>query len=569
MGKGAGLEQLVSSLQRFGIGRLATIIGVSAGVAAALFALVLHVGTEPQSLLYANLDLKEAASITQALSAAGIKYEAKGDGSTIMVARDKVASTRLLLSSKGLPTSGSVGYEIFDNASALGQTDFVQNLNRQRALEGELARTIRSLDGVTFARVQLVLPKRQLFDEDAEQPSASVVIGVAGREPASDQVRALQNLVAGAVPNLKPDRVTIVDQNAKMLGGGDGSEVAGAEAEEHRSATEDSIKKRVKELVEGVVGPGKARVQVTADLDLSQVTTQEEKYDPDGQVVRSTQTTDQNSKQLDATPAGGASASANIPGTPGATTSNSTGNSSGSTEETTNYEISKTTKTTVVEPGTVKRISVAVAVDGVTAVDAKGNATGYTARSADEMKHIEDLVRSAVGFDATRGDQISVINVRFQHDPADTLGTASAPKMFDFDKNDIMRGAELLVGAIVAALIIFFVVRPLLTTANGGPIGAQMQALAGPGGAPGSAGAIQNMNVGQTAQGNQFVQGAPGQQGETLALPNHAPSELDQRINMAQIEGQVRVSSVKSVSDFVEKHPDESISILRSWLHEA
>jgi flagellar M-ring protein FliF len=152
-GKASGLEQFVSSLQRFGIGRLATIIGVSAGVAAALFALVLHVGTEPQSLLYANLDLKEAASITQALSAAGIKYEAKGDGSTIMVARDKVASTRLLLSSKGLPTSGSVGYEIFDNASALGQTDFVQNLNRQRALEGELARTIRSLDGVTFARV--------------------------------------------------------------------------------------------------------------------------------------------------------------------------------------------------------------------------------------------------------------------------------------------------------------------------------------------------------------------------------------------------------------------------------
>ena len=182
MGKGAGLDQFLNSLQRFGIGRLATIIGVSAGVAAALFALLLHFGTEPQALLYANLDLKEASSITQALSAAGIKYEAKGDGSTIMVGRDKVASTRLMLSSKGLPTSGSVGYEIFDNASALGQTDFVQNLNRQRALEGELARTIRSLDGVTFARVQLVLPKRQLFDEDEEQPSASVVIGVAGRE---------------------------------------------------------------------------------------------------------------------------------------------------------------------------------------------------------------------------------------------------------------------------------------------------------------------------------------------------------------------------------------------------
>ncbi len=557
----------MNSLQRFGIGRLATIIGVSAGVAAALFALVLHVGTEPQALLYANLDLKEAAAITQALSAAGIKYEAEGDGSTIMVPRDKVASTRLMLSAKGLPTSGSVGYEIFDNASALGQTDFVQNLNRQRALEGELARTIRSLDGVTFARVQLVLPKRQMFEEEEEQPSASVVIGLAGREPAADQVRALQNLVAGAVPNLKPDRVTIVDQNARMLGGGDGSEVAGAQAEEQRSATEESIKKRVRELVEGVVGPGKARVQVTADLDLSQVTTQEEKYDPDGQVVRSTQTTDENSKQSDGGPSGQASASANVPGTPGATnTSTNGGNSSGSTQETTNYEISKTTKTTISEPGTIKRLSIAVAVDGNTAIDAKGNAGAYTARSPEEMKHIEDLVRSAVGFDATRGDQISVINVRFEHDPTTSLGTASASKMLDFDKNDIMRAAELVVGAVVAIMIIFFVVRPLLATAGGGGGGTvgQMALAAGGGGGGGQGGAG---GGGMNQIGHEG--GAGGGAGGSLALPNPGPSELDQRISMAQIEGQVRVSTIKSVSDFVDSHPEESVSILRSWLHEA
>ena len=170
-------------IQRFGLGRIIAILGGSAGVAAALFAVVMHIGAEPQALLYSNLDLKEASQITQSLDQAGIKYEAKGDGSTIMVPRDKVASTRLLLSGKGLPTSGSVGYEIFDNAPALGQTDFVQNLNRQRALEGELARTIRSLQGVNSARVHLVLPRRQLFEDEAEQPSASVVIGVGGRNP--------------------------------------------------------------------------------------------------------------------------------------------------------------------------------------------------------------------------------------------------------------------------------------------------------------------------------------------------------------------------------------------------
>lgn len=546
------MDRLLEGLQRFGIGRLAVILGVSAGVAAALFALVFNLGSEPKALLYANLDLKEAASITQALDQAGIKYEAKGDGSTIMVARDKVASTRLMLSAKGLPTSGSVGYEIFDNTSALGQTDFVQNLNRQRALEGELARTIRSLDGVTFARVQLVLPKRQLFEDDATQPSASVVIGVAGRDPSADQVRALQNLVAGAVPNLKPERVTIVDQNSRMLGGGDGQGAASQIADDQRSAAEERIRRQVKELVEGVVGPGKARVQVTADVDMSQVTTQEEKYDPDGQVVRSTQTVEENAKQNEPDNGGQTSATANVPGTPGASSSSNNSSASGRTEETTNYEISKTTKTTVEGPGQIKKLSIAVAVDGVTTPGAKGQPPGYTPRTPQEMQYIDQLVRSAVGFDAARGDQISVVNVRFNHDMAADGVTATGSKMFDFDKDDLMRGGELLVAAVVAALIIFFVARPLLSAASGGTTlaiaGPNALALAGPG-------APQLTHDPQT--------------GEIRALPSALPaSEVEQRIDIAKIEGQVRASSVKSVSDFVDKHPEESVSILRNWLHE-
>jgi flagellar M-ring protein FliF len=547
------VDQLLGFLQRFGIGRLAAIVGVAAGVAAALFALVFNAGSEPKALLYSNLDLKEASSITQALDQGGIKYEAKGDGSTIMVARDKVASTRLMLSGKGLPTSGSVGYEIFDNASALGQTDFVQNLNRQRALEGELARTIRSLDGVTFARVQLVLPKHQLFEEEAGQPTASVVIGVTGRQPSTDQVRALQNLVAGAVPNLKPERVTIVDQNSKLLGGGEGASAANAMADDQRSAAEEKIKKRVRELVEGVVGPGKARVQVTADLDLNQVTTQEEKYDPDGQVVRSTQTTEESSKQNQADGNGQATVAANVPGTPGANPGSSTnGSASGHNEETTNYEISKTTKTTIEEPGTVKKLSIAVAVDGVTAPGVKGKPGAYSPRSAAEMQHIDQLVRSAVGYDASRGDQISVINVQFDRDAATDGGAVAANKLTDFDKNDLMRAAELVVGAVVALLIIFFVVRPLLGAAGGGgAAGGRALAFAGGGGGG-------PMAVSQVAVDPQT--GAP------LALP--PPSEIDQRIDIAKIEGQVRASSVKSVAEFVDKHPEESVSILRNWLHE-
>jgi flagellar M-ring protein FliF len=542
------VQSVIEALQRFGIGRLGAVVGVAAGVAAALFALVLNVGSQPKALLYANLDLKEAGQITQALDQAGVKYEVKGDGSTIMVPRDKVASTRIMLSTKGMPTSGSVGYEIFDSGSPLGQTDFMQNLNRQRALEGELARTIRSLQGVSSARVHLVLPRRQLFDDEGEAPSASVVIGVAGRAPGADQVAAVRNLIAGAVPNLKPDRVTVVDERGKLLAGVGDGEGQGSAADTARNDTEERMRKTIKDLVEGVVGAGKARVQVTADLDRNRVTLQEEKYDPDGQVVRSTQTVGENAKQSQAG-GNGVTSVANIPGQPGAAAApGEPGNTSDSahTEETTNYEISKTTRTEVQEPGQIKRLSVAVAVDGVTTLGPKGKVQ-YAPRTADEMKRIDQLVRSAVGFNAGRGDQVSVINVRFDH--GDEEGTTAGSPLMNFDKNDLMRMAELGVLLVMAALVVFFVVRPLLSTAagGGGSAGLPMLAMAGAGGGSGP------LTV--TDPQTSVIKAGP-------AIP-------DPRIDIAKIEGQVAVSSVKQVSEFVDNHPEESVSILRAWLHES
>jgi flagellar M-ring protein FliF len=548
------VESFINALQRFGIGRLAAILGVAAGVAAALFALVLNVGTEPKSLLYSNLDLKEAGSITTALDQAGIKYEAKGDGSTIMVPRDKVASTRILLSSKGLPTSGSVGYEIFDQASPLGQTDFIQNLNRQRALEGELARTIRSLQGVSSARVHLVLARRQMFESEGEEPSASIVIGITGHAPGADQVNALRNLVAGAVPNLKPDRVTVIDERGKLLAGVGDGDGAGAGADAARNETEERLRKTIKDLVEGVVGAGKARVQVTADLDLNRVTTQEEKFDPDGQVVRSTQTNGENAKQQQAG-ASGASTTANIPGGQTGTGGGGDNNISDTThtEETTNYEISKTTRTEIQEPGQVKRLSVAVAVDGVTTFGAKGKAT-YAPRSAEEMKRIDELVRTAVGFTQTRGDQVSVINVRFDRGDEEPSG-GILPNVLNFDKNDMMRGGELIVLLVMASLVVFFVVRPLLATASGG--GAMMPLLAGAAG--GALPAPSQNNSHNDAPSSSYQQQSPAIRG----------AEPESRIDIARIEGQVKASSVKRVSEFVDTHPEESVSILRAWLHES
>jgi flagellar M-ring protein FliF len=549
------VNQIWSGMQRFGLGRLAVMGGVGAGVAAALAALVLGLGAKPQALLYSNLDLKEASAVTTALDQAGVKYEVKGDGSTIMVERDKVASTRLLVSGKGLITSGSVGYEIFDNASVLGQTDFVQRLNQQRALEGELARTIREWDRVQSVRVHLALPKRALFEDEAGAPTATVSLTVNG-DPSGEMVRATQNLVAGAVLGMKPGSVTVVNQHGKTLSAASDSSIAGKEAQDRKSEVEQRIAGTVKSLVEGVVGAGKAQVQVTAQLDLNRVTVSEERFDPDGQVIRSESTSEQNATETREDQTQGTTAAANVPG--GGTNPNflPLGSRTGATDSITNYEISKSVRTEITEPGSVQKLSVAVAVDGVTAAPGPNGEPGaYTARSPQEMQQIQDLVRAAVGYDQARGDIVTVVNVRFPREESAGGVTASNP-LLGFDKNDIMRAAELGILAVVAILILLLGVRPLLKNLGAGAGGGGGMMLAG--GAPGGGPTTRMILGGDSASGES------GGDYAQLAVP-----DMEQRLDIARIEGQVKAASVKRVSEFVEKHPDESVSILRSWLHES
>ena len=538
-----------AALQKFGIGRLAAVLGVAAGVAAVLVAVMLRMGQAPDALLYSNLDLREAGEITAALDQAGIKYKSQGDGSTIMVNRDEVGTARILVAGKGLVTSGSVGYELFDNQSVLGQTEFQQQLNEQRALQGELARTIMSMRGITAARVHITMPRREMFTSAAGEPTAAVLVGLGGRDLTGDQVRAIRNLVASSVPNLKPDRVTVADQNNRTLAAGGEDGFTSASAEEAKGNTEAQLQARIKDIVEGVVGVGAARVQVTADIDHSRSTTQEQKFDPDGQVVRSTTTNGSQSSDTTAQPDGGVTATNNIPGgaAPDATQA---GSRSAENAETTNYEISNTTTTTTKEPGEVKKLAVAVAVDGkwTPAKDGKGEAT-YAPRSAEEIAQIKSLVAAAAGIDETRGDKIEVINVRFNRDAGVAGGLDGASSMFDFSKDDIMRGVELLVLLITGVLLIFFVLRPLLKTATGGT---NLPALAGADGVP------------VTPLTTTII--GPDGQPQLGQLP--PPSDMEQKIDIARIEGQVKASSVKKVADFVQSHPDEATGILRSWVAE-
>lgn len=536
-----------AALQRFGIGRLTVVLGVAAGVAAVLVALMLRIGQAPDALLYSNLDLREASEVTAALDSAGIKYSSKGDGSTIFVSRDEVGEARMLVAGKGIVTSGSVGYEIFDNQSVLGQTEFQQNLNAKRALEGELARTIQTMRGISSARVMIALPERQLFQAQAAAPTASVVVGVTGGQLTGTQVQAIRNVVASSVPNLKPEKVTLTDtSNRTLAAGSDDAGFSAASAEEARGQTEAQLQARIKDIVEGVVGVGAARVQVTAEIDHSRSTTQEQRFDPDGQVVRSMSTNGFESQDTTGMADGGATAANNIPGgeAPGTTP---LGSRDTQTTETTNYEISNTTTTTIREAGEIKKLAVSVAVDGRWTPPANGEGEPtYAPRSAEEIAQIRALVAAAVGIDEERGDRIEVQNVRFSREALPSGGTEAGSSLFDFTKNDLMRGIELLVLLVTGVLLIFFVLRPLLKTASGG--GSAPLQLAGAGGP--AVTSLQTTIVG----------------GATPQLSG--PSDMEQRLDIARIEGQVKASSVKKVADFVEKHPEESTSILRSWVHE-
>ncbi len=558
------MESFLQALQRFGIGRLTAILGAGAGVAAVLASVLLHVGVQPESLLYSNLDLKEAQQITADLDQAGIKYQLKGDGSTVMVDRDNVDKARLLLAGKGLPTAGSVGYEIFDNAPTLGQTEFVQNLDNQRALEGELSRTIRTLHGIGSARVHLVMPKRELFEDEAGKPTASVVVGLSGPDLTGDQVRAIRNLIAGAVPNLKADDVTLLDDrgHALAVGGQDDASVDGAGAQ-HKSDVEESLRKRLQSVVEGIVGPGAARVMVTAQLDPSSVTKEDVQFNPDGQVVRTQQTSESKDSNSDGTTNGATTAAANIPGGQQPAGGGANSSTSGQNTETTQYEISNTKTTTVTAPGELKKLNVSVAVDDLDIPSKDGKSPDTFQKRPDaDMQKIHDLVAAAAGIDTTRGDQLQVINVRFNHN-VDGLGAGAKKSMFDFDKNDLMRAAEMGVLMLVALLTIFMVARPLLRFINGGGTGSYLAAansggqLAMPGVSGGAAAAV--------AGGGPAPLSISGGGGGGGIVP---VQETEQRIDIARIEGQVKASSVKKVSEFVDRHPEESLSILRGWLHD-
>jgi flagellar M-ring protein FliF len=553
-GKGWGTQSvqgLVEFIRTLGAARLGAMAAVTAALVGVFAFIILRVTAPQMSPVFTDLTPEDSAAIVKDLERQGIAYELKNDGAIVMVPRDRMTRIRMKLAEGGLPKGGGVGYEIFDKSDTLGATSFVQNINHLRALEGELARTIKAIDRVQAARVHLVLPERPLFSRDKVDPSASIVLRVRGALEAS-QVRAIRHLVASAVNGLKPQRVSVVDEAGNLLADGaagpDGA--IGGTGQERQANFERRLKDQIESIVSSVVGPGRARVQLSAEFDFNRITETFDKFDPEGRVVRSSQTREESSANGGGQE-GPVSVSNELPGGQQQGQQNAQAQASRDqskkTEEIVNYEISRSTKTEVTEGGRVKRVSAAVLVDGSYAKNDKGDVV-YQPRTKEELDRIAALVRTAIGYDQKRGDQIEIVNLRFAEAPAAQIQEPSAGflSFLQFTKDDIMRAIELAVMALLGLVVVLFVVRPLVRR-----ILAPEEPRALAAGAPALAG----------GEAQAALPNAP------MAPPG--PSQASQMIDMAQVQGQVHAQSIQKVGELAERNPHETVAIVRQWLQDA
>ncbi len=523
--------------------------GVLVGLLLFFVFVSMRVSSPQLEMLYSDLSTTDSAAMTEKLAGAGIRYETNQDGTQIRVPSEQVGEARMLLAKEGLPNGGSMGYEIFDQQSGFGTTNLVQNVNQVRALEGELARTIGSLSPVRGSRVHLVLPQRELFSRESRPASASVFLTLRpGQRLETEQVLSIQSLVASAVPGLKPDTVSIIDSEGNLLarGGDEGENLMTVKAEEMRRNYEQRMTRAVEDIVGRVVGFGRVRANVTADLNFDRISTNEELFDPETAVLRSTQTVEENNTERDPPP-GDVSVQNNLPGIAGDLLVDAKPSvESNRVEETANYEISKTVRSMVREVGEVRKLSVAVLVDGNYTTDADGKKI-YQPRTQDELDQIAALVRSAIGYDTDRGDILEVVNMQFADIEAeDSLLTEEL--LFGFERSDLLDAVEIITVAIMIILVILLVLQPMigrLLAADGPALeeGLEAQLLAG-------------RPLGPALTGPEKSEGF-----EPPAL-----DEEDSLIDMRSVEGKVKASSVKKVEDIVENYPNETVSVLRSWM---
>ncbi|MCB1970812.1 MAG: flagellar M-ring protein FliF [Geminicoccaceae bacterium] len=580
---------LVEQLRMLGPSRIVA-IGL---VFLAFFAFLAFLGSralEPRmTLLYSGLEIGDSQAIVQKLEALGVSYELTPNGDAIMVPEDQALRLRMSLAEEGLPGGAVVGYEIFDESSGFGTTDFLSNVNLKRALEGELARTIGSLKPVRAARVHIVMPKRQLFQRDADKPTASVFVSMRGGHVLEGrEIDAIRNLVAAAVPGLSASQVTVLDDSGNLLARSDeeGSQSYALDEEDaYRRSQEQRIKQKIVQLLERSVGVGRVDAEVAMELTFDEISTTEETFDPNSQVARSTQTVDEQSDSTDQRPNRTVSVAGNLPTAQAQGDAATSSENSNRTEETVNYEISRTVRSQTRRGGQIKRISVAVQVDGIYQAGPDGTQV-YQPRSQQELDELETLVRSAAGLDDERGDSVSVISRRFvvpEVEPIEDEGFLS------LDKADYMRFGELGMIALTALLVILLGIRPALKRIvpenRISPNKEATSVIMGRDGKPLLVHAATGSTITVDEHGRPVVlrQGTPI---EPEMLEHHSEPETDdgdhprrkgsgnpdeevdedEAVHLTHVRGKVKLALINEVADVINNRPEDAIRVIRSWL---
>jgi flagellar M-ring protein FliF len=498
------MAEMLSKLTSAQAGQKFLILVLLAATVAGLIAVALWTQQPEMQVLFANLSPEDGGAIVEKLREMKVPYEIGAGGTSVLVPTAQVHDLRLSLAGQGLPHGGGVGFEIFDRTT-VGMSEFTQKLNYRRALQGELARTIAQMPEVERARVHLAVPERRLFATDQDKARASVVLSLRGASALTKgQIQGIVHLVASSVEGLQPQDVTVVDGHGRMLSdsGGEGpTRLSGSQLEYQRSLEKD-IETRIQSMLERIVGSNKAVVRVSSVLDFRQVEMTEERFDPNSQVVRSEQRSQEKSAGVNGVAGGVPGVASNVPPGEAAEGGATSTNTAQTKNDTVNYEISRTVSRIVEPTGTIKKLSAAVLVDGTyeqtkTGEKAEESTRKYVPRSAEDMKRIEEIVKKAMGYSAERQDQVEVVNVPFGFEPEETAGAPAeaAPSSASALAPYVRYG----VGAVLFGLLLVFVVRPLLAALTR-PIGGG----AGVSGLPMSVGQLEASMAG-TGGGNMQV----------------------------------------------------------------
>jgi flagellar M-ring protein FliF len=496
------------------------------------------------STLYSHLEAEDAAEIVDFLKSQKIPYQLANDGATIKVPREKLYDVRLMLAGKGIPNSGIIGYEIFDKSN-IGMSDFMQKLNYKRALEGELARTISEERGVKSARVQIVIPEKSVFKNEQKPPTASVVLKVSGNRELSDaNVKAIQNLVASSVEGLEPKNVTVVDNRGHLLSKRYDDEplpFSQSKQYEMKKNIETYLAHKAQSILETVLGYGSAIVKVNADLDFKRVEKTLESYDPESQVAIS--------EQIIKSAQGG----------------KSVGDSSqaSTTNTITNYELSKTIEKIMEGAGNVKRITVAVVVNGAKKEIKEGEATKTVVepRSEEELNKLKTIVMQAVGYDQQRNDDVSVVSIPFENQLTDEQEFVEASPLGDMEQ--ISR----LVTMVIAVLASMLLLKGLFKKLKNEKI--EIAAL-GPGFVDNS---LSELMPELAAVGGTPLLNSGGQSGSSgqKALADRKKALLESGVNLEEeISDDALSKKVRreKIVTYVQKNPAEAAKLINGWLRE-